>query len=99
MAAVKAGMGREEAHSAIKGHAVAAARHLREETDGENLFLTAVAADVSIPLDESTISAALGDPASFTGRAAGQVDGFVDRVGRLADRYPEAAAYAPAAIL
>ncbi len=99
MAAVKAGMGREEAHAAIKGHAIAAARHLREASDGENPFLGSVAADPSIPLDDATIVAVMGGPASFTGRAGDQVDGFSERVGRLADRYPEAAAYSPAAIL
>ena len=99
LAAVKAGAGREEAHAAIKRHAVAAARHLREDPDGSNPFLDDVAADPSLPLDAADVAAALGDPASFTGRAGDHVDAFVAAVAEIVDRHPGAADYEPAPIL
>lgn len=99
VAAVKAGAGREEAHAAIKRHAIAAARHLREHPDGSNPFLESIANDPSVPLDAADVAEALGDPASFTGRAGEQVDGFVDTVEEILRRHPGAEAYEPAPIL
>jgi len=55
------------------------------------------------PLDEggstARVDRALGEPATFIGRAGDQVDPFVAKVVAIADRHPEAAAYAPAPIL
>ncbi|MEX1288484.1 MAG: adenylosuccinate lyase [Acidimicrobiia bacterium] len=98
-AAVRAGAGREQAHAALRRHAIAAARHLREAPDGHNPFLAEVAADPDLPLDEATVAETVADPASFTGRAAEQVDAFTGRVADLARRFPEASAYAPGNIL
>jgi adenylosuccinate lyase len=50
-------------------------------------------------LDRAALDAALADTESFTGAAADQVDRVVAAVGALVSAYPEAARYAPGAIL
>ncbi|MFV8308330.1 adenylosuccinate lyase [Mycobacteroides chelonae] len=98
MAAVRAGVGREEAHEVIKEHAVATALAMREK-GAEPDLLGLLAEDPRLPLDAATLEAALADRASFTGAAADQVDRVVADVSALVDAYPEAAAYNPGAIL
>ncbi|GAA0941158.1 adenylosuccinate lyase [Actinocorallia libanotica] len=99
MAAVKAGVGREEAHEAIKEHAVASALAMREQGAAENQLLDRLAADPRLPLDRAALDALMADRLSFTGAAASQVSAVVARVDDLAKRHPEAASYAPGAIL
>lgn len=99
VAAVKAGMGREEAHEVIKSHAVAAALARREASESGGGMVEGLAADPAFPLDRGAIEAALADTMSFTGRASDQVDRFVASVRELAGRHPEAVAYRPAPIL
>ncbi|WP_078312732.1 MULTISPECIES: adenylosuccinate lyase [unclassified Mycobacterium] len=98
MAAVRAGVGREEAHEVIKEHAVATALAMREK-GAEPDLLGLLAADPRLPLDASVLEAALADRASFTGAAADQVDRVAATVAALVDTHPEAAAYNPGAIL
>ena len=98
IAAVRAGMGREAAHEVIKEHAVAVALAMRER-GAEPDLLERLAADPRLPLDRAALDAALADTESFTGAAAHQVDGVVAAVGELVSAYPEAARYAPGAIL
>ena len=71
MAAVKAGVGREIAHEAIKEHAVSAALGMREGR--ANNVLEALAADTRIPFDLAQLKALIGDPLDFTGDAHSQV--------------------------
>ncbi len=52
VAAVKAGVGRETAHEAIKEHAVAAALAMREQGTDENDLIERLAADERIPLGQ-----------------------------------------------
>ncbi|WP_106402118.1 adenylosuccinate lyase [Actinocorallia populi] len=99
MAAVKAGVGREEAHEVIKEHAVASALAMREQGAAENRLLDRLAADERLPLDRAALDALMADRLSFTGAAAAQVSAVVSRVDDLIKRYPEAAAYTPGAIL
>ncbi|MGH3722949.1 MAG: adenylosuccinate lyase [Mycobacterium sp.] len=98
MAAVRAGVGREEAHEVIKEHAVATALAMREK-GAEPDLLGLLAEDPRLPLDADALEAALADRASFTGAAADQVDRVAAAVSVLVDAYPEAAAYNPGAIL
>jgi adenylosuccinate lyase len=98
MAAVRAGVGRETAHEVIKEHAVAAALAMREQGVEPNL-LDRLAADSRLPLDRNAIDAALADRKAFIGAAGDQVDAVIAEVGALVARYPEAAKYAPGAIL
>ena len=98
MAAVRAGVGREVAHEAIKENAVAVALAMREEGREPDL-LDRLAADDRLPLDRAALDEALADRAAFVGVAGDQVDAVVARVDALVARYPEAAGYAPGAIL
>ncbi|RAG85988.1 adenylosuccinate lyase [Streptacidiphilus pinicola] len=98
MAAVRAGVGRETAHEAIKEHAVGSALAMRQGVR-ENQLLDRLAADERIPLDRDALDALLADKLSFTGAAAAQVGEVVARVEEVTARYPEAAKYRPGAIL
>ncbi|WP_034268029.1 adenylosuccinate lyase [Haloechinothrix halophila] len=98
MAAVRAGVGRETAHEAIKENAVAAALAMREQ-GVENDLLDRLAADDRLPLDKAALDALLADPLSFTGVAPAQVKAVVERVDAVVERYPDAAKYSPAPIL
>ncbi len=98
MAAVRAGVGRETAHEAIKEHAVTVALAMREQ-GADNDLLDRLAADRRLPLDRAGLDDALGDRSVFTGAAGSQVAAVVAAVDELVSRYPDAAAYAPSPIL
>ncbi|MGZ6855396.1 MAG: adenylosuccinate lyase, partial [Mycobacteriaceae bacterium] len=72
MAAVRAGVGRETAHEAIKEHAVAVALAMREQ-GADNDLLDRLAAESRLPLDRAGLDAALADRSAFTGAAGAQV--------------------------
>ncbi|WP_370469416.1 adenylosuccinate lyase [Egicoccus halophilus] len=99
VAAVRAGVGRESAHEAIKEHAVASALALRETAQADNDLLDRLAADERIPLDRAALDALLADRLGFVGAAGEQVARFVDEVAELTHRHPQAATYRPGAIL
>ncbi|WP_326794395.1 adenylosuccinate lyase [Streptomyces sp. NBC_01808] len=99
MAAVRAGVGREEAHEVVKEHAVAAALAMRERGAERNELLDRLAADARIPLDRDRLESLMADRLSFTGAAEEQVAAVVARVEEVVKRHPEAAGYAPGAIL
>ncbi len=98
IAAVRAGVGRETAHEVIKEHAVAVALAMREK-GAEPDLLDRLAADERLPLDRAALDAALADKQAFSGAAASQVDQVVAEVDELVSSYPDAAKYAPGAIL
>jgi len=98
IAAVRAGVGREEAHEVIKEHAVAVALAMRER-GAEPDLLDRLAADSRLPLDRAALDAALADKGAFVGAAGAQVDRVVVLVDELVNTSPEAAAYTPGAIL
>jgi adenylosuccinate lyase len=93
MGAVRAGVGRETAHEAIKEHAVAVALGMREEGLAENDLLDRLAADARLPLDRAQLDALVDEPLSFVGTAVAQVGVFAERVSAVVERYPDAAAY------
>jgi adenylosuccinate lyase len=99
MGAVRAGAGREEAHEAIKEHAVEVALMMREHGAPDNDLLDRLAADARLHLDHAALVAAIGEPLSFVGTAPAQVQAFVDQVADVVGRHPEAAAYRPEPIL
>lgn len=99
MAAVRAGVGRETAHEAIKEHAVAVALAMREQGQADNDLLDRLAADERIPLDRVQLDELLRDRLAFTGTAETQVDTVIGRVAELVARFPAAARYTPAPIL
>jgi adenylosuccinate lyase len=99
MAAVKAGVGRETAHEAIKEHAVAVALRMREQGQRDNDLLDRLAKDERIPLDRAALDDLLADPTAFVGTAEDQVTRFAAKVQSLVEAHPEAATYTPGAIL
>ncbi|GAA3636993.1 adenylosuccinate lyase [Lentzea atacamensis] len=96
MAAVRAGVGRETAHEAIKENAVAVALAMREQGLAQNDLLDRLAADDRLPLDRAALDALLADRLSFTGVASAQVASVVEQVAAVVDKYP---AYEPEPIL
>ncbi|HEY9350539.1 MAG TPA: lyase family protein, partial [Acidothermales bacterium] len=99
LAAVKAGVGRETAHEAIKQHAIDVAAALRERGADGNDLLDRLAADPVLRLDRPTIEQQVNAPFEFVGAAGTQIADVFDRVEKLAAEYPDAAAYDPAPIL
>ncbi|MEK9737176.1 MAG: adenylosuccinate lyase, partial [Candidatus Nanopelagicales bacterium] len=98
MAAVRAGVGRETAHEAIKEHAVGVALAMREGTAANDL-LDRLAADERLGLSREALAALIAEPMEFTGAARDQVARVADRVEQIAARHPDAAAYSPGSIL
>ncbi|NLU69870.1 adenylosuccinate lyase [Streptomyces sp. HNM0574] len=98
MASVRAGVGRELAHEVIKEHAVASALALREGA-AHNELLDRLAQDERIPLERGRLDALMADRLSFTGAAAAQVGAVAGRVEEIVKEHPQAAGYAPGAIL
>ncbi|WP_431917677.1 adenylosuccinate lyase [Amycolatopsis tucumanensis] len=98
MASVRAGVGRETAHEAIKEHAVGVALAMREK-GADNDLLDRLAADSRLPLDRAGLEQLLADRISFTGVAPAQVAAVVARVEDVLARFPEAAKYVPQPIL
>ena len=99
MAAVRAGVGREVAHEAIKEHAVAVALEMREKGTEGNDLLDRLAADDRLGLTPAQVAGVVAEPIGFVGRARSQTAAFVAEVEALVAADPEAAAYAPAPIL
>ncbi|MGW4801336.1 adenylosuccinate lyase [Nonomuraea sp. NPDC004297] len=98
MAAVRDGVGREQAHEVIKEHAVAAALAMRSR-GAANELLDLLAADERFPLDRARLEELLADRVSFTGAAADQVEELSQAVDAVVAAHPGAAAYRPGAIL
>jgi len=99
VAAMQAGLGREEAHEIIKEHAVAAALSRREDPQGGTDLLTRLGNDPRLPLDQAALETLLANPAVFVGNAGAQVDAVISRIAEVVAERPEAAAYYPEKIL
>ena len=99
MAAVKTGAGREEAHEAIKEHAVAVALDMRQSGQTDNDLLERLAADDRFPVDSAELEVAVSEPISLSGLAREQVVAVEKRVATLLAADPVAAAYRPCTIL
>ena len=99
VAAVGHGVGREDAHEAIKEHAVAVALAMREKGASDNDLLQRLAEDDRLRLTREEIDALVADPATFTGAAAAQVQTVIGQVNAVLAAHPRAAAYVPPPIL
>ena len=99
VAAVRNGVGREQAHEAIKEHAVAAALRLREDGAEGNDLIERLAADPRLGLAPDELAGVLAHPIDFVGRAPEQVASFVATVSALVAADPAAAGYRPGDIL
>ena len=99
VAAVRNGVGREQAHEAIKEHAVAAALRLREDGAEGNDLIERLASDPRLGLAPDELAGVLASPIDFVGRAPEQVASFVATVSALVSADPGAAGYRPGDIL
>lgn len=99
MAAVKAGLGRERAHSLIQKHALAVASDLRSGRTRENDLVERLGADAELPLPAAELRRLLGNPLELVGAAPEQVRQFVAQVESVLARHPAAAHYKPGRLL
>ncbi|WP_316668344.1 adenylosuccinate lyase [uncultured Propionibacterium sp.] len=99
MAAVRKGIGREDAHEAIRENAVAVALELRETGARTNPLFDRLAADGRLGLDRDELAALVSAPLELTGAARRQVGELVARIEPIVAADPEAAAYRPGALL
>lgn len=99
MEAVKSGSGREDAHAAIKHHALATVRDLRKGKMSENDLIERLAKDKRIGLNLSALKKIIREGEKNVGAAHQQVDHFTRRLKGWASRYPDAKTYSPEGIL
>lgn len=99
MAAVKRGVGREEAHQCIREHALAMVADLRNGRAESNELFRRLGEDEDFPLSVREIQELVGNGNAMTGNATVQVEQFHQAVEVLCAAYPEAAAYSPGSIL
>jgi adenylosuccinate lyase len=99
VAAVQAGVGREQAYAAIKEHAVRVALDMREQGAPDNDLLARLAADQRLGLDAKTLDGLLAEPLAFTGAAQAQVQAVIEAVEKAVSKDPAATSYVPEPIL
>jgi adenylosuccinate lyase len=99
MEAVKAGVGRETAHKAIKEHAIGTVTDLREGRVERNDLVSRLASDERLPLDQQQLQQIVALGAANAGAAASQIRHFVEQVVKLTTANPKAADYMPGSIL
>lgn len=99
MEAVKAGAGREEAHEAIKEHAVATVRDLRGGEIVQNDLVERLSTDGRLGLSQEKIGEVVEQALTMTGLATSQVEAFCSVVREEAKSIPSASTYEPGAIL
>ncbi|MEO0017616.1 MAG: hypothetical protein RLZZ522_899 [Verrucomicrobiota bacterium] len=99
MEAVKAGVGRETAHRAIKEHALATVAALRQGSVRENDLIDRLASDPRLGLSRETLAAILAGGHREAGAAREQTAAFAAAVRQLEAANPQAAAYTPGGIL
>ena len=102
MAAVRAGAGREQAHEAIKEHAVRVALDMREQGSAGNDLLARLAGDPRLGLGPDAadrLAGLLADPLAFTGAATDQVRSVIAAIDLALESEPAAAGYQPEPIL
>ena len=100
MGAVKAGVGRETAHKAIKKQAVETVADLRSGKVSHNNLLDRLKDDPDIPLDEAQLKSILETGRQNAGAALEQIENFVGRVKSVSSEFSdEVIAYQPGSIL
>lgn len=99
MAAVRKGVGREDAHEAIKENAVAVALSMRDTGARRNDLFDRLAADSRLGLTLEELSQLVSAPLELTGNAGRQIERVVAKIKMLVDENPQAASYRPGAVL
>jgi len=100
--AVKHGMGREEAHAAIKRHAVAEALRMRERGISDNRLVELLAGEPvfkAVGVTPKELRRVLRDKSHFVGNAYQQILAVKEKAAPLLKKYGKEAAYEPGAIL
>jgi adenylosuccinate lyase len=96
MAAVKNGMGREDAHEALKEISTHVATDLRNGKESD--LLQAIADDARIPLSLAELRKLISAPLEFSGLAQEQCDAVIAKISAITKAHPAAASYQPASI-
>jgi adenylosuccinate lyase len=96
MAAVKNGLGREDAHEYLKEISLKAATDIR--SGKETNLIDEIAGDARIPLDKPELEKLISSPLEFAGLAQEQCDAVIAKISAITKAYPEAASYQPSAI-
>jgi adenylosuccinate lyase len=96
MAAVKNGMGREDAHEALKEISTKVATDKRNGKPSD--LIQAIADDSRIPLSHGELTELISSPLSFAGMAQEQCDAVIAKISAITKAHPEAASYRPASI-
>jgi adenylosuccinate lyase len=96
MAAVKNGLGREDAHEYLKEISLKAATDIRNGK--ETNLIADIAGDARIPLDKSELEKLISSPLEFAGLAQEQCDAVIAKISAITKGHPEAASYQPSAI-
>ena len=99
MEAVKAGVGREAAHQAIKEHAVATVKDLRNGKIANNDLVDRLAGDERLGLPRDTIQSITENAAALLGNAQTQVEEFGKIVAEFVQKYPDVTNYEPTPLL
>jgi adenylosuccinate lyase len=93
MAAVKNGMGREDAHEVIKEISTAVANKQRQGEPAS--LIEALAADNRLPLSQTDLLSLISQPLDFAGLAQEQCDAVIAKVKAVTATDPAALAYQP----
>jgi len=96
MAAVKNGLGREDAHEYLKEISLKAATDIR--SGKETNLIDEIAGDARIPLDKPELEKLISSPLEFAGLAQEQCDAVIAKISAITKAHPEAASYQPSAI-
>ena len=100
--AVQHGIGREQAHSLIKKHAISEALKMREEGSDVNLLMDRLSEEqefIDAGITKEILLDLLKDNSHFLGNADAQIKSVVEKSGPLLEKYSKEAAYEPGDIL
>jgi adenylosuccinate lyase len=96
MAAVKYGLGREDAHEYLKEISLKAATDIRSGKEAN--LIDEIAGDARIPLDKPELEKLISSPLEFAGLAQEQCDAVIAKISAITKAHPEAASYQPSVI-
>ena len=96
MAAVKNGMGREDAHEVIKEISTAVANKQRQGQSAN--LITELANDSRLPLNQAELDSLISEPLYFTGLAQEQCDAVLAKIKAVTQSHPAATSYNPETI-
>jgi adenylosuccinate lyase len=96
MAAVKNGLGREDAHEYLKDITLKVATQMR---NGRRInLIDEIAGDSRIPLDKSELEKLISSPLEFAGLAKEQCDTVISKIEAITRNHPVEASYQPSTI-